>query len=111
MRDVTAAEIEQVSGAQDTWVFTGEPVSVANVQAIKDTFYASVLNGAIGGAYAGAIRGGPYGALYGTLGGALLGGTSWALNVAISTPMVTYTPVITITEISSSTNWGSDPCF
>lgn len=110
MREVTAAEVEQVSGAQDTWVFTGEPISVANIQLIKDTFYTSVLNGAIGGAYSGAIRG-PYGALTGTLGGAILGGTSWAFNVAMSTPMVTYTPVITITELSSTNTWSSEQCF
>lgn len=109
MRELTTYEIEQVSGAQDTWVFTGEPISVANIEQIQASFYSSVFDGAVGGAVAGAVRGGAAGVVAGSLAGAALGGAGWAYSVSMYTPMVTYTPVITITEIApGSTPMGGD---
>lgn len=98
MRALTTTEIDQVAGAQDTWRFSGEPVSVANMEAIKNSFYDRVSSGALGGAMGGRI-GGLAGVTYGAIGGALIGATSWLYSVTLSTPMVTYTPMITITEI------------
>jgi hypothetical protein len=106
MRALTATETSQVAGAQDTWVFMGEPISVANIQAIKDSFYSSVFNGATAGAVGGLVRG-PTGVAVGTLAGAIAGGAGWAFSVSVSVPMITYTPVITITEIAPATTDGS----
>lgn len=105
MRALTTSEVGQVSGAQDTWVFTGEPVSVANIEQIKASFYTAMYSGAVGGATASAIRG-PLNMLAGAVSGAALAGAGWAFNVAMYTPMVTYTPVITITEIPPDDNIG-----
>ena len=90
---------------RDTWTFTGEPISVANMEQIKANFYSAILTGATSGALGAAVRG-PTMTLMGAIGGAALAGAGWAYSVVMYTPMVTYTPVITITEIPPDTYTG-----
>ena len=42
MRALTAAEVNQVAGGRDTWVFTGHPISVANIEAIQASFVEAI---------------------------------------------------------------------
>ncbi len=106
MRALTATEVSQVAGGRDTWVFTGHPFSVANVEAIKGSFEGAIVGGAVGGAVAGSLQG-PMGAMVGTIAGTLAGATSWAYTVGNNIPTVTYTPVITIIEIPPGDGGGS----
>ena len=105
MRALTAAEVNQVAGGRDTWVFTGHPISVANIEAIQASFESAVVGGAVAGAIAGSLQG-PMGAVVGTIAGTLAGGTSWAYSVSVNTPMVTYTPVVTIYEVPPTSSVG-----
>ena len=109
MRALTAAEVNQVAGGRDTWVFTGHPISVANIEAIKTSFEGAVIGGAVGGAIAGSFQG-PMGAVVGTIAGTIAGGTSWAYSVSVNVPMITYTPVVTIIEIPPESG-GGDGCY
>jgi hypothetical protein len=106
MRALTAAEVDQVAGAQDTWVFVGQPFSVPDIPAINNGFYDSVFAGTVGGAMSGLPRG-PVGVASGAIAGAVAGGASWAYSVGSSPPTVTYTPVITIQEIPPGGTGGS----
>jgi outer membrane lipoprotein SlyB len=109
MRALTAREVSQVAGGRDTWVFTGHPISVANIEAIKNSFEGAVVGGALGGAVAGSLHG-PMGAMVGTIAGTLAGATSWAYTVSIDVPTITYTPVITIIEVPPDGGGSGSGC-